>query len=205
MLFLNVPQIMPKYNGMCAFKLEAPIFVFELCQTTVGFVCLNRELPYFPRIVQNYSVIYAFKSRAPILFLELCKNSVRGLCFNSKLPYFSSNCAKIHIRQLVCPKIIRMCYLEQVFSIDLKSFPNHISWLQPAKKLWSFWFKEQTPRIFWPLTLLTPFLHEICVFKARSPIRFLKLWQHTVRFGCLNRELPYFSLNSANIQWDMSV
>jgi hypothetical protein len=42
----------------------------------------------------------------------------------------------------VCSQMLRACYLEQVFIIDLKGFQNWFPGLQPAQKSWSFCFEE---------------------------------------------------------------
>ena len=59
---------MQTHYGICVLKLEAPRLFLKLYQTTVEFVCLNRELQYFSSS-----------------FLNSCRHTVWFLCLNPKL------------------------------------------------------------------------------------------------------------------------
>jgi hypothetical protein len=59
--------------------------------------------------------------------------------------------------------MVRMCYLELVFTMNLKGFQNYLSGLQPARKSWSFCMFAKSVLVFF---CLVSFL--FCVFSISS-------------------------------------
>ena len=105
-------------------------------------------------------VFYEFKALhfCSIFVQSSTQNDITSLELHRNAPK-SRRLLQEHAQQPVCSQIVRMHYLELVFTMDLKGFLNCFPGLQPAQKSRSLCFKEPSTR---SLSTLSHKLHVFC-------------------------------------------